>query len=210
MADPREPSHPPSDPQPAMARSLRGDRSAEDRPGRAWLAAAFLFGMLLVAAGLYLWRRPPAPETATSAVVVAAAADAGASPAVVDAGSPSPVTLSDVRVLGCHDRGPTKTPADQCDHLAPIEQALSRAIEQSAPCLPPSGADENIQYVADVSFSRHNLRITLPRAGRSVKDRKVVGACATAVRSAMQAVPLDGVDHRHSLYKLSVVATYKK
>jgi hypothetical protein len=193
-----------------MARSLRGDRSAEDRPGRAWLAAAFLFGMLLVAAGLYLWRRPPAPETATSAVVVAAAADAGASPAVVDAGSPSPVTLSDVRVLGCHDRGPTKTPADQCDHLAPIEQALSRAIEQSAPCLPPSGADENIQYVADVSFSRHNLRITLPRAGRSVKDRKVVGACATAVRSAMQAVPLDGVDHRHSLYKLSVVATYKK
>jgi hypothetical protein len=168
--------------------------------------------MLLVAAGLYLWRRPPASETApgAAATVDAGPGDAGLAAAAVDAGPPSPVALSDVRVLGCHDRGPIKTPPDQCDRLPPVEQALSRAIEQAAPCVTPSDADASIEYVADVSFSHHNVRITLPRAGRSVRDLKVVTACATAVRSAMREVSLDGVDHHHALYRLSVIATYKK
>jgi hypothetical protein len=174
--------------------------------------AALLLGMLLVAAGLYLWRRPPATESAgsASAAADAGAGEAGLAAAVVDAGPPSPVALSDIRVLGCHDRGPIKTPPDQCDRIPPVEQALSRAIEQAAPCVTSTDADASIEYVADVSFSRHNVRISLPKAGRSVHDLKVVTACATAVRSAMRELPLDGVDHHHALYRLSVIATYKK
>ena len=49
----------------------------------------------------------------------------------------------------------------------------------------------------------------MPRSGRSLHDRKVVGACAVAVREAMDAVTLDGADHEHSRYKISVTATYR-
>ena len=62
--------------------------------------------------------------------------------------------------------------------------------------------------MADVSFLRRKVRITLPRGGRSLRERKVVGACATAVREAMDAVPLDGADHEHARYQISVTATY--
>ncbi len=69
--------------------------------------------------------------------------------------------------------------------------------------MPPTGPTGTIEYVADVSFSRHKLKILLPRTGRSVSDRKVVSACAAAVRSAVQGVTLDGFDHTHARYKIS-------
>jgi hypothetical protein len=209
---PRDPSHPPSDPHPSLAGYAAGDR-----PARAQLIGALLAGLLLVTAGLYLWRRPSmsteagtgeAAGAAASATAVAAF-DAMAPFAVAEAGVAAPVALSDLRVLGCHDKGPTKTPPDQCDHPGAMEQALSRAIEQAATCVPPSTSSATIEYVADVSFSRRKVRVVLPRAGRSVRDRKVVGACATAVRDVMQDAPFDGADHQHARYKISVIATYR-
>jgi hypothetical protein len=128
---------------------------------------------------------------------------------VVDAGASAPVTLSEARVLGCHDKGPVKTLPDQCDRLSPIEQALARAIEQSAACVPSSTGSGSIEYVADVSFLRRKVHIVLPRAGRSVRDRKVVTDCAAAVRGGMQSVALDSVEHHHARYKISVTATYR-
>jgi hypothetical protein len=225
-AEPREPSHPPSDPQSglsALSSHSRHSRSArnglgfgeEDRPVRAQLAAALLVGLVLVATGLYLWRRPHTPPDASAAESASASAaalllaDAAViTPAPVDAGPASAVTLSDARVLGCHDRGPRKTPADQCDHLASIEQALSRAIEQSAACVPSSAGGGSIEYVADVSFLRHKVKVLLPRAGRSVHDRKAIQACASSVREAMQTVSIEGVDHQHARYQISVTASY--
>jgi len=75
--------------------------------------------------------------------------------------------------------------------------------------VPDSSSAGTIEYVADVSFTRHHLRVTLPRAGRSVRDRKVVHACASAVRDGMQSVALDGVDHKHARYSISITATYR-
>jgi hypothetical protein len=75
--------------------------------------------------------------------------------------------------------------------------------------VPPATSGATIEYVADVSFSRRRLSVTLPRAGRSVHDRKVLRACAAAVRGAMQVVSLEGVDHQHARYKFSVTATYR-
>jgi hypothetical protein len=189
-------------------------RERHDRTFRAQLAAALVVGVVCVAAGLYLWRRPhlPAEISATegaSASAAPVAEDAAPPVAVADAGAASPVTLSDARVLACHDRGPKKTPADQCDHVAPIEKALTDAVERSAACVPDSLSSATIEYIADVSFLRHKVSVILPRAGRSVRDAKVLGACASAVRSAMSTVPLEGVEHQHARYRMSVTATYR-
>ncbi|HTB76658.1 MAG TPA: hypothetical protein VK762_25600, partial [Polyangiaceae bacterium] len=135
--------------------------------------------------------------------------DAHAPAALLDAGGPSLVTLSEARVLACHDKGARKTPAEQCDHVATVEQAFAQAISQTASCSSSSTAGGTIEYVADVSFLRRKVKISLPRDGRSLHDRKVVGACATAVREAMDAVTLDGADHEHARYKISVTATYR-
>jgi hypothetical protein len=212
MAEPREPSHPPSDPHPGLARSNSPAALAvDDRPMRWQLAGALVLGVGLVASGLYLWRRPhsdPTVAEVSSSDGALPLDEAGIISGAVEAGPPSRVRLSDARVLACMDRGPKKTPVDQCDHIKPIEQALEHAIEQSASCIPPAGPAGTIEYVADVSFSRHKVRILLPRAGRSVSDRKVVAACGAAVRNAVQGVPLDGVDHTHARYKISLTATY--
>lgn len=185
---------------------------------RLQLAGALLLGVVLVASGLYLWRRPHTPtdagavgpgENSSAEGPTAGLDEAGIITGAIEAGPPSRVHLSDARVIACMDRGPKKTPADQCDHLKPIEDALSRAIEETATCVPPAGPAGTIEYVADVSFTRHKVRILLPRSGRSVTDRKVVSGCGAAVRSAVQTVALDGIDHTHARYKISLTATYE-
>lgn len=215
MVEHREQSFPPSDPRPAIARGGVLSRKARDGSFRAQLASALGLGLVLVASGLYLWRRPPAAADRAaideaSAPVASPTDDAGMPIAVADAGNSSPVKLSDTRVLACQDRGPGKTPADQCDHVAPIEKALTSAVEQSGTCVPDSLSGGTIEYVADVSFLRRKVSVILPRAGRSVRDLKVVTACAAAVRSAMYTLVLDGVDHQHARYKISVTATYRR
>jgi hypothetical protein len=216
MADRREPSHPPSDPHPGLARAS-GILAAEDRPVRTQLVAALLVGLVLVASGLYLWRRPHSdgdtvssqPASSSSSEPAPILGDAGLLAATADAGSSGPVSLSDARTLGCQDRGSKKTAPDQCDRLTPVEQALSSAINQAATCVPAAAGGGTIEYVADVSFSRHKVNVILPRAGRSVHDRKAIRACSTAVRGALQGVALDGMDHQHARYKIAVTATYR-
>ncbi|MGH7436866.1 MAG: hypothetical protein ACRENE_14425 [Polyangiaceae bacterium] len=220
MRDPRESNHPPSDPHPALTRGNSAAAfAADERPMRLQLAGALLFGIVLVAAGLYLWRRPhkgtPGDEGGEQTAAESASAggalpidEAGIVSGAVDAGAPSRVHLSEARVVACMDRGPKKTPPEECDHLKPVEDALSHAIEQTAGCVPPAGPAGTIEYVADISFTRHKVRILLPRAGRSVSDRKVVGACGAAVRSAVQSLALESMDHTHARYKIALTATY--
>lgn len=214
MARPTEPSHPPSDPLPARASGALFPQ--DDRPARAQLVAALLFGLVLVASGLYLWRRPRSnaddvgnDAPAASAVPILAG-DAGAIVgAAGDGGAQAPVALSEPRVLGCHDRGSKKTPPDACDRLGPVEKAIASAITGAAACIPPEQGGGTIEYVADVSFLRHKVNLKLPRAGRSVHDRKALRACSTAVRSALQGLALDGMDHMHARYEIAVTATYR-
>jgi hypothetical protein len=186
---------------------------------RLQLAGALLLGIVLVASGLYLWRRPhtpvngadgtdPSADSAAAELPALPGDEAGIVSGVVDAGPAARVHLSDARVLACMDRGPKKTAPDQCDHLKPVEEALSRAVEQTSSCVPSSGPTGTIEYVADVSFTRHKVRILLPKAGRSVTDRKVVSACAAAVRSSVQSLALDGMEHAHARYKISLTARY--
>jgi hypothetical protein len=215
MAEPREPSHPPSDPYPSLSRARAARFAQEQRPARTQLVAAAALGLVLLTTGLVLWRRPhgaaegassDAPEGSATGL---APEDAGLQ-AGLDAGRiPGPVLLSEARVVACHDRGPKKTLPDDCDRLVGLEQTLSRAIEQAASCVPQEVPSATIEYVADVSFPRHTLRISLPRAARSVHDLKVVGACAAAVREGVPASSLDGVGHEHARYRISITATYR-
>jgi hypothetical protein len=215
------------------SRSSGLDLGGDDRPGRLQLGAALLLGLVLVASGLYMWRRPRSSETgtgtetqaddtaATAPSVAAAPGDAGAILGAfpVEAGAASGVAITEPRVLACQDRGSKRTAPDACDRLAPVEKALADAINQAATCVSgaggggssssSSGNGGTIEYVADVSFSRHKVGVSLPRAGRSVHDKKALRSCASAVRSALAGMALDGVDHQHARYKIAVTATYK-
>jgi hypothetical protein len=212
----REPSHPPSDPQPLRASGIAFGQ--DDRPGRLQLGAALLVGLVLVASGLYLWRRPHSnPDASTddpgSAVLSPAGGltgDAGTITGALagDAAGASPVALSEPRVLACQDPGSKRTPPDACDRLAPVEQALANAITQAATCVQTGGGGGTIEYVADVSFARHQVHVSLPKAGRSLHDRKVLRSCSSAVRTGLQGLGLDGIDHQHARYKIAVTATY--
>jgi hypothetical protein len=52
------------------------------------------------------------------------------------------------------------------------------------------------------------VHVAVPRAGRSLDDRKALVACAAAVRGAMQGLTLESVTHGHARYKIAVTATY--
>jgi hypothetical protein len=215
MSDRPEPSRPPSDPQPSRRRTEAF--SSEDRPMRTQLVLGLLLGLLLLASGLYVWHRPHAVEGGSdeaSSGSAIDAEDAAVRLAVPDAEAANPaVVVSGTRTVGCHDRGPKHTLPDECDHLAAVEQALAHAVEQSAECAAPVEKGSTIEYVADVSFSRKKWRILLPKAGRSVHDRKVVVACSSAVREAMEAAlpkgALENLEHQHARYEIAVTATYR-
>jgi hypothetical protein len=209
----REPSHPPSDPQPILARGP--GLGAGANPSRGQLAAALLAGLVLVGSGLYVWRRPrpPASSVDEAAASASASADAAGSGDRIAAAAPSgsasssPVAMSEPRVLACQDRGSKRTLPDACDRLAPVEKALESAITQAATCASAEGG--TIEYVADVSFPKHKVSVSLPKAGRSVRDKKTLKACAASVREGFAGVGLDSVEHQHARYKIAVTATYR-
>lgn len=203
--------HPPSDPRSVNARGGGVVRAVPDPSLRAQFATALIAGVLLVASGLFLWRRPHPPaagSTAEGAAAPSCSADEGPPIATPPPATLAPIALSGARILACQDPGPKKTPADQCDRLATIEKALASAVEQSSACVPDSLSGNTIEYVADVSFSRRKVNVLLPRAGRSLRDRKVLAACATAVKDALVSVALEGIDHHHARYKIALTATY--
>jgi hypothetical protein len=214
MADRREPSHPPSDPRPAVI-SRGGLFAVEERPVRVQLFAALALGLVLVGTGLFLWRRPHvseearAAEAAASASASAQAATAVIAPSAAAPTSAMPVALSEPRVLGCHDRGSKKTAPDQCDHVPAVEKALADAIEKASTCVPTGTTSGTIEYVADVSFSRHKVGLNLPHTGRSVTDKHVLHSCSTAVRGSIKDLSLDGIDHQHARYSIAITATYR-
>lgn len=220
MAETREPSHPPSEPQPAL-RADGGGGDPSDRPVRIQLFIALLLGLVLVATGLYLWRRPRAAPEASVADGAGdggapssslALADGGVVAAVaqVEAGASSGPSLADPRIVSCHDKGTKKTAPADCDHLGDFEQAFVRAIEQSSTCVPEAAGGGTIEYLADVSFARKKnaVSVTLPKDARSMKNTKALIACKIAVTRALHDVAIDGVTHNHQRYKISVVATY--
>jgi len=202
-----------------------GDANARgvDGPVRIQLFVALLLGLVLVATGLYLWRRPrTGPEAAAGGdavpVVDAAATqsvlgDGGIAAAVaaqVEAGAMGGLSLTEPRIVGCHDKGPKKTPAEECDHLQPIEQAFAKAIGDAASCVPGTAGGGTIEYMVDVSFNRKKnaVKLALPKGKSSMKNAKALASCKSAVARGLSDVSVDGVTHGHQRYEIAITATY--
>lgn len=199
-------SVPPSDPRSSRA-SFEAIDAQLDRPARLQMIVALVLGLLLVAIPLYLWRRPH-----TEALTVPLEAlDAGLLPTVVgtpDVPDDERLALSEPKTLSCHNPGPNKTPREQCDRVAPLEEAFAQAIEGSASCVPAGAGGETIIFVADVNFQRKTITVSTPREGRTLKSPRIAAACQRAVRAKLAALPLETMEHEHVRYRLSITATY--
>jgi len=101
----------------------------------------------------------------------------------------------------------TKPQKDACDRLPSIEKALSQAIEDAKGCVSVNEPG-SIVYQFDVSFKRGRVVLSLPKEGRSVRDPKVVAACASAIRSKIAPLAIEGAAHTHTRYKISFTASY--
>lgn len=177
-----------------------------DRPARLQMIVALLLGLVLVAIPLYLWRRPRAESIAVTAVADASApVDTSAAP------QPPPedkVTVSEPKLLSCHDPGLKKTPTEQCDKIPDVERAFAQAVEDSASCVPKDAGGGAVPYIAEINFKKKSVAVVAPKDGRTFKNAKVAGACAAAVKGKLSALALDGIKHDHQRYKVQVTATY--
>jgi hypothetical protein len=198
-------SVPPSEPRSSRA-SFDALDAQVDRPARLQMIVALFLGLVLVAIPLYLWRRPRADSIAVST----GAADGGALPAVTG-GSPGTgegVVTSEAKNLSCHDPGPKKTPAEQCDHVPELEKAFAKAVEENASCVPRDAGGGTIIFVADVGFKKRLVSVTTPPQGRTLKSAKIAGACERAIKNKLASIPFDSIKHEHARYRVSITATY--
>ncbi len=200
-------AHPPSEPRPIPGRP--GADAGPDRPARVQLIAALLLLLVLVVVPLYLWRRPRAASNdetkpVASALVATATATASAEPPRTKNG----VTVGDAKVIGCHDRGSKRTPADQCDHLPAVEGAFSKAILDASSCVSQGTPAGEIAFVLDASYARHKSPMRV-RHGRedTTLPAKAVAECVAEVRKSLASISLDGA-HAHARYEIEIDATY--
>jgi len=196
-------SNPPS--QPSPYRYL--GRGGGERPVKLQLIIALVAGLILVAVPLYLWRRPR-PESIPTA-------DA----AVVDGGAPAPtsvvvafdagvtgISLSPFTTIRCENPGPGKTPPSHCDHVTIFEDALSRAVHESASCAPASKAQYTVSFVMESDFRRKKLQLFTGKSS-SIKREKA-RELLRCVKRAMSSPEWTTVPHQYTRYKVNVAATY--
>ncbi len=197
-------SVPPSEPR-ASRTSFNQIELTSDRPARLQMIVALVLGLVLVAIPLYLWRRPRAESITVSTSGSAAAA-------TVEPTSTAPLepkaVVSDVKVISCQDPGPKKTAADQCDHVAELEKAVTKAVEESGACAPKDSGGGAVGFVADVSFKRHSVSVSTVKEKTTMKSGKTVSACQSAVKSKLGGLPFDTITHSHARYKIAVTGTY--
>lgn len=204
----RADAHPPSEPRPLPGRP--GADAGPDRPARVQLIAALLLLLVLVVVPLYLWRRPRAATTDETKSAPSALAPVVTGTPTVEppVHTKNGVTVSDAKVIGCHDPGSKRTPADQCDHLPGLEAAISKAILDASGCVPEGTPAGEIAFVVDASYARrHNpVRVRHHRDDTTLGS-KAVAACVADVKKALASTSLDQA-HAHARYDIEVDATY--
>lgn len=166
-----------------------------------------LLALVLVAIPLYLWRRPRVPALTTTPPPPHARApsDLDSAPPARDEGK---LALGDARVASCDGPGTKKVTPSRCDRPAGLTEALSAAVEQSASCVPKEVGGGTIVYALDLYVARKGLSLTTPKAGRSLKNGKVVTACAAAVKAKLPPFDAAWSALAHTHYKLMITATY--
>ncbi|MCL2723654.1 MAG: hypothetical protein FWD69_04370 [Polyangiaceae bacterium] len=191
-------------------RSLDG---VVDRPARFQLIVALVLGLVLVVIPLYLWRRPRvqlASATTTESSNTAAVPTTIPSIAApsVEGGMEPKVALSDVKIVACQDSGAKKIPPEQCDRVVELEKLFTKAISESAACIPKDAGGGTIIYVLDMNFKKKFFSIHTPKEGRTFKNAALVGGCQIGVKAKLRTLSDDPFVHQHHHYKLSVTAVY--
>lgn len=202
-------SVPPSEPRSTSRTSFSQLDVSADRPARLQMIVALILGLVLVAIPLYLWRRPRAESiSATGSGDSGVDPNAAGAPTTTAPPNDDKPTIGEAKSILCQDPGPKKTAPEQCDHVADVEKAFAKAIEDTASCVPKDAGGGTIQYVVDVSFKRKALNVATPKEGRTMKNAKVVSACQSAVKNKLQALSLDAIQHGHARYKIAITAGY--
>ena len=195
-------SSPPS--QPSPYRYL--GRGGGERPVKLQLIIALVAGLILVAVPLYLWRRPrPEPIPTADAAVV----DAGvppASPVVAFDAGVSGISITPFTTIRCESPGPGKTPPERCDHVTTFEDALSRAIRESARCAPSSKAPFTVSFVMESDFRRKRLQLFTGKSSTIKRDK--ARELLRCVKRTMPSPDWTSIPHQYARYKVNVAATY--
>jgi len=164
--------------------------------------------LILFAVPLYLWRRPR-PEsipTADAAVVDAGATDAASPIVAFDAGPAGGINLSPFVTLRCINPGPGKTPPERCDHVTFFEDALARAIRESASCAPSPKTSYTVSYVMETDFRRKTLTLFAGKSSSLKRDK--TKSLVRCVKRAMPTPDWATIPHQYVRYKVNVIATY--
>jgi hypothetical protein len=162
---------------------------------------------LLLALPLYLRRKPkPAPPPPPDQ------AELGFAP-VVPTPPPPPgeergITLGAPQRITCSAsvsaRGQSGT---ACDALPFFEEALRKAIVESADCAPRTGESGSLNYVLKVDFNQKTLHV-FPGASGTLRGPQARNA-ARCVKQALPAPDWEQLQHRFRYYELAVLATYR-
>ncbi len=162
---------------------------------------------MLVAIPLYLWQRPRVPAL-TTIPPTQTRAPSDLDPAPSPSREEGKLVLGDARIASCDGPGTKKVTPSHCDRPAGLAEALAMAVEQNASCVPKEAGGGTIVYALDLYVARKGLSLTTPKSGRSLKNGKIVAACAAAVKAKLP--PFDGVWSAlaHTHYKLMITATY--
>ncbi|HEY3593285.1 MAG TPA: hypothetical protein VGL13_05405 [Polyangiaceae bacterium] len=170
---------------------------------------------LAILAGLpiYLWRKPKAitvigPDAGARVEVerdAGAVEDAGAL-AAVDAGAGKRVALTDARTVRCFHPGGGRVALDRCDSIAPVNDALVRAIRDNAACAPSAAAPFSVSFVWTLDFERRTTHLWAGKSG-SLKKRSSADLIR-CVERALGAPEWNGASHQFAKYEVNVVASY--
>lgn len=200
-------------------------RGGGERPVRVQVILALVAALVLVAVPLYLWRRPqpasiPSADaaTASSAPVISAPVGAAATDeapgAVLPNGAPQlvpskqgkDVDVAPVKTLKCQDAGSGRTPPERCDGLRSLEDALVRAIKDSASCAPQSRSGYVASFVLEVHFGKKRTNLFFGKSTTVSKSRRK--ELLRCVEKALASPDWDRIPHQHLRYSLNAVATY--
>ncbi len=180
---------------------------------RAQLVVAVAVSLMLVAVPLYLWRRPGLASHAdaptalqANKVAIAVAAKPLTEPKLSRAVESGLKLEPAVRVSCGSAANRLSTLGELCDRLPPLEEALSRAIQESQACVPKSAKTGSINHVLTVDFSAQRLHVFPGKSGdwKGPSARKVTD-CVTR---ALPKLDLGAITHKYRYYVIGQMVKY--
>ena len=179
---------------------------------RAQLVVALVAAVTLAAVPLYLMRHPSANKRIEADVSASASASASAL-ALASAAAPAPVIKPPERIrLGspvrvrCGSNPKRGSEGNLCVSLAPLEEALAKAIRENEGCASRLKQTGTINYVLNVDFAKKTLHVFPGASGdyRGPQARRIT----TCIEHAIAKPDWDTIRHQYRYYTFAIMTTY--